>query len=118
MADWVFDRHGRPQFICERDCLLDSRGHVCAWLAGDNVYSTHGRHVGWFEQGVIYDSQNRALGFLEGATGPTPARPGLFGRPGTPGFAGRPGRPGLAGAPGRPGFGGWSAHDLQSYFRG
>ena len=89
MADWLFDRRGRPQLIYDGDCLLDIRGQVCAWLSGDDVYSRRGRHIGWFEKGVVYDSQNRALGFLAGAKGSTPGRPGLAGAPGMPGFAGR-----------------------------
>lgn len=116
MANWVFDKHGQPQLIYDSDCLRDGRGRVCAWLSGSNVYSTHGSHVGWFEQGVLCDSHNRALGFLANAVGSTPGRPGLSGTPGMPGFAGRPGRPGLAGTPGPPGRGGWSTHDLHLYF--
>ena len=67
--------------------------------------------------GVIYDSNNKALGFLRNATGHLPSRPGLGGTPGTPGFSGRPGRPGFSGVPGKPGRGGWSQEDLDAYFK-
>jgi hypothetical protein len=78
-------------------------------MDGGNVYSLRGRHIGWQDDGVIYDSRNRALLFTPDAKGMTPSRPGLAGAPGMPGFAGAPGMPGFAGAPGRPGHGGnWS----------
>ncbi len=116
MPNWVFDKRGRPALIQDDDCLRDLRGHVCAWLSGINVYSKRGRHVGWFEEGVLYDSHNRVIGFLRDATGSMPGRPGLNGTPGMPGFAGRPGKPGFAGAPGRPGKGGWPSNDFDLYF--
>ncbi len=89
---------------------------MVAWIAGESVYSTQGHHIGWFEGGVLYDSGNRALGFLARATGHLPSRPGTGGAPGFPGFAGKPGKPGFGGVPGRAGYGGWSAHDAASYF--
>ena len=116
MADWMFDRRGRAALIVDGGCFRSGRGTVVAWISGDNAYSLGGRHVGWFENGVLYDSQNRALGFLRDATGYLPARPGTAGSPGMPGFGGTPGRPGLRGIPGRPGYGGWSPADLATYF--
>lgn len=69
MADWMFDRRGRAALIVDGGCFRSGRGTVVAWISGDNAYSLGGRHVGWFENGVLYDSQNRALGFLRDATG-------------------------------------------------
>ncbi|MCT7473463.1 hypothetical protein N5T11_09710 [Aliarcobacter cryaerophilus] len=80
------------------------------------MYSLQGRHIGWFEDGVLYDNQNKALGFLRNSTGYLPSRPGMSGTPGMPGFSGRPGRPGLSGTPGKPGRSGWSSNDLANYF--
>ena len=116
MAEWVFDRNGCPTLILDSDCIRNSRGQVLAWIYNNSVYTMQGRHVGWFENGVLSDSRNQVLGFTRNATGPTPGRPGLSGTPGMPGFAGRPGRPGLAGAPGRPGRGGWSLENITAYF--
>jgi len=116
VAEWVYDKHGNATLILDGDCIRDAGGSVIAWIHGENVYSLSGFHVGWFEDGVLADSSNSVLGFVSGAAGYTPARPGLSGVPGMPGFAGRPGRPGLAGVPGRPGRGGWSSANLGEYF--
>jgi hypothetical protein len=115
MSDWIFDRHGQATLLLDNDCIRDQSGQVIAWIVGANVYTLQGGHCGWFEEGVLRDSQNCVLGFVRDATG-LPSRPGIGGTPGKPGFAGRPGRPGLGGTPGRPGRGGWSSLDLASYF--
>lgn len=116
MAQWLFNRRGRATIIYDSNCFRNNGGHVVAWIYGDNVYSLKGRHVGWFEGGIFYDSHNNALGFLPNFTGYLPSIPAIGGSPGMPGFSGRPGRPGFSGIPGRPGYGGWSSYDLDSYF--
>ena len=118
MADWLYDRQGRAALIFDTDCLRNRFGKVVAWISSKNVHGTNGRHRGWFENGVLYDSQNRTIGFARNAAGRLPSRPGLGGAPGTPGFLPRPRRPLFAGTPGRPGYGGWSEEDLKSYFPG
>lgn len=115
MAEWVFDRRGRATLIVDDDCVRSRRGRVIGWISGSSVYSLRGTHGGWHEDGVFYDSANRAIGFVADASGGLPSRPGLSGTPGMPGFSGRPGRPGLGGVPGRPGRGGWSSVPLQVY---
>ena len=116
MADWMFDRDGRPQIIVDGDCFRSARGAVIGWISGGSAYSLRGAHLGWYEGGVLYDGNNRAISYCRAATGHLPSRPGLSGTPGMPGFAGRPGRPGLAGVPGRPGYGNWSDVLLESFF--
>lgn len=116
MAEWIFDRHGRPQIIMDKDCFRSARGAVIGWIHANSAYSLQGAHRGWYEAGVLYDERNRAIGFSAFATGHLPSRPGLAGTPGMPGFAGRPGRPGFAGVPGRPGYGGWSDNELERLF--
>ncbi|WP_370575331.1 MULTISPECIES: 4-fold beta flower protein [Serratia] len=112
----MFDRNGRPTLIHDNECVRSRAGAVIAWINGDNVYSLRGQHVGWFEGGVLYDNQNKALGFLSNSTGYLPSRPGLSGTPGMPGMSGTPGRPGFSGVPGKPGRGGWSSQSLATYF--
>ena len=116
MAEWMFDRHGKARIIWDSDKLRSSHGVVVAWIEEPNVYFRGGRHAGWIEDGVLFDSHNRVLGFLRDAEGNLPSRPGLAGTPGMPGLAGTPGRPGFAGAPGRPGRGGYSSDDIAEYF--
>ena len=115
MAEWLFDRHGKACVIWDDTKIRDNRGKVIAWLGGNNVYSLSGRHIGWFDGGVIFDSTNSALAFSRNRTTGLPSSPGLSGTPGMPGFAGTPGRPGHSGTPGRPGRGGWSSQDAATY---
>jgi len=116
MAEWLFDKSGKPTLILDNDCIRNQSGVVIGWLYGNGAFSMNGAHIGWFERGVVYDRNNNALGFTQQADGYIPSRPGLAGTPGMPGFAGRPGRPGFSGMHGRPGLGGWSQAFLGSYF--
>jgi hypothetical protein len=80
------------------------------------LFSLRGWHIGWFDDCVISDRDNRALAFTRDHTGHLPYTPGTSGTPGMPGLSGTPGRPGFSGTPGRPGLGGWSSHDAAAYF--
>jgi len=117
MAEWVFDKNGRTKIILDEFCFRDSMGRVVSWKNNFNVYNLRGQHIGWYENGVLFDSKNRVLGFIRTRTGYIPSSPGLCGTPGMPGFSGIPGRPGFSGTPGKPGRGGWSKYDLESYFK-
>ena len=116
MTEWIFDRNGMAKLLFDDDCIRNDTGQVIAWISGVNVYSLNGRHVGWFENGVLYDSKNKMLGFIRNVSGYLPSMPGISGVPGTPGLSGKPGRPGLSGNPGRPSYGGWSEENLGKYF--
>jgi len=116
VTDWIYGKNGQATVILDRDCFRSNRGKVIAWSKGENVYSLSGKHIGWFEEGVLYDSRNQALGFLRNSIGYLPSRPGIGGTPGNPGFGGRPGRPGFSGVLGKPSRGGWSQNDLSTYF--
>jgi hypothetical protein len=61
MAEWLYDRSGIARIILDDDRIRNKRGNVIAWISGSNVYSLHGRHIGWFDGGVIYDSRNCAV---------------------------------------------------------
>src|SRR5262249_43812905 len=111
------NKSGVASLILDENRVRDSDGQVVGWLSGTNAYSLNGEHVGWFEGGVLFDSNNGALAFSRNHTLSLPSTPGLSGMPGMPGFSGVPGRPGFSGAPGRPGRGGWSQHDASQYFR-
>ena len=116
MAEWMFDGRGTASLILDENKIRNSRGQVVGWINGSNVYSLIGNHIGWFEAGVIYDSNNSALAFTRNRTGSLPSVPGIGGTPGMPGFSGTPGRPGFSGTPGKPGRGGWSRNNASTYF--
>lgn len=116
MAEWLFDPNGIPRIIVDGNCFRSALGRVIGWVQAQSAYSLGGSHLGWYEDGVLYDRKNRTVGFCYGATGHVPSRPGLTGTPGMPGFAAAPGLPGLAATPSRPGYGDWSDTDLENFF--
>ncbi len=116
MTNWLFDKNGTARLLVHDDRFISKTGDNLGWLIGKNVYSLNGTHLGWFEDGVLYDGDNNCLAFQSGARGHIPSRPGLGGTPGIPGMPGRPGMPGLSGVPGRSGYGGWSGLDVDSFF--
>lgn len=116
MADWIFNKNGRATLIYDNDCLRNDHGQVIAWIYNYSFFSLKGKHKGWVEEGIFYDSNNSIIGFLSSYTGHLPSIPDTSGKPGMPGFAGRPGRSGFIGVPGRPGFEGWSTSNFEDYF--
>lgn len=86
------------------------------WVFGLSVFSLKGEHVGWFEDGVLYDIENRVLGFVPGAPGMQLEMPALAPEPAMPAFSKRPYVPGLRGRCLRPRGGGWSSQSLSSVF--
>ena len=62
----LYDRSGRPTAYIEMEndhtvYLWD--GSPVAYTDGDNVYGFNGRHLGWFEQGILYDRYGQGIGF-------------------------------------------------------
>jgi hypothetical protein len=92
MIDWAYGKNGQATLIFDSDCFRNNRGHVIAWINDQCVYLLRGQHMGWFEEGVLYDSSNHAVGFLRNATGYLPSRPGIGGqaRPAFPVVRGDP----------------------------
>lgn len=115
--EWLYNKNGQAKLFAYEDRFISSRGENLAWIYNENVYNIkNGKHVGWFEKGVLYDKDNKAIAFTRDCKGYLPYYPGLCGIPGTPGIPGKPGRPGFAGMPVRPGYGGWSNRNIEDYF--
>lgn len=85
------------------------------WVFGVSMFSLKGEHIGWFEDGVMYDIQNNVLGFIPGAKGLALEMPALGPEPVMPALSKRPYVPGLRGRAARPRGTGWSASCLASY---
>lgn len=98
----IYDKSGTVVGWLRDLDLITLQGSYIAFVKGSNVITYSGRHLGWLEHGVFWDSQNHAIGMLRNVTASIP-RPGLGGVPGRPGLGGRPGRPGTPGSPGKPG---------------
>lgn len=62
MAQWLYNRRGKATLIDDEDCIRDRAGRVIAWISGNNIYLRSGRHAGWYEEGVLFDRENKALG--------------------------------------------------------
>lgn len=91
-------------------------GHAVGWVFGLSVFSLKGDHIGWCEEGVFYDIENRVLGFVPDAVGMPLAPPGLAPEPPMPALSKRPYVPALHARSARPRRGGWSAQALADYF--
>lgn len=90
-------------------------GATVAWVFGVSLFSLKGEHIGWYEDGVFYDIENKVLGFLAGAKGLELDMPALAGEPALPKFSKRPYVPTLRGRTARPAGRGWSSFCLPSY---
>jgi len=42
-------------------------GKPVAYLDGDSLYGFNGHHLGWFREGIVWDHEGYAVGFVEGA---------------------------------------------------
>ncbi len=115
MLIWVYDEIGCAGAILDEFCLRSLAGKTVGWVFGLSVFSLKGEHIGWFEDGIVYDIGNRALGFVPGAEALALALPALAPVPAMPVFSKRPHVPGLRARAARPRANGWSAHGLDAY---
>lgn len=44
-----------------------SNGEAVAYLDDQSLYSVNGKHLGWFKEGIAWDREGCAVGFIEGA---------------------------------------------------
>ena len=42
-------------------------GKPVAYLDGSSIYGFNGKHLGWFKDGIVWDHEGYAVGFVEGA---------------------------------------------------
>jgi len=98
-------------------CVRNLSGDTVAWVFGVSLFSLTGEHIGWYEDGVFYDTDNRVLGFLPDARGLVPDMPPLAHEPPLPAMSKRPCVPTLRGRSVRPPRQGWSSHCLASYLQ-
>jgi hypothetical protein len=116
VAEWIYDQVGLAGAILDDYSIRNRDGNVVAWVFGIGVFALPGEHIGWFEDGVLYDSDNCVLGFIDAAKGRKVVTPLVVSTPALPPFARRPSTPRLHGKPGRLEPGPWSGRSLQDYF--
>ena len=66
----LFDRDGEA--VAYIDVESDATiylwsGKPCAYLYSEHIYGFNGKHLGWFEQGIIWDHDGNGVGFVKGA---------------------------------------------------
>jgi hypothetical protein len=116
VAEWIYDQYGLAGAILDDYSIRNRDGNVIAWVFGIGVFALAGEHIGWFEDGVLFDSDNCALGFVSAAKGLKLVTPAVVSAPAIPQLPRRPSTPRLHGKPGRPEPGPWSSRSLTSYF--
>lgn len=115
MLTWVYDETGQAGAILDEFCIRNLDGVPVGWVFGLSVFGLHGEHIGWFEDGMLFDVENRAIGFVMGAKHlPTPCPP-LSAPTQIPRFSKRPHCPSLRGRPPRRARSGWSMYRLAEY---
>ena len=65
----LFGRNGEPvAYIAhnDEDTIYTFGGTPCAYIDdGDNIYGFNGRHLGWFEDGIVWNHSGRRVGFIK-----------------------------------------------------
>ena len=112
---WIYDEIGCAGAILDEFCIRNLAGHTVGWVFGLSVFSLKGEHIGWFEDGIVFDIDNKVLGFVPGAKLAPAEAPPLASQPATPVFSKRPHVPTLRGRAARPHAQGWSRHSLAGY---
>jgi len=115
---WLYDAHGNAAAILDEFCIRSVAGEPVAWVFGLSVFSLKGEHIGWFEDGIFFDVDNKILGFIPAAGGVHPDFPEPGAPPPVPPLPKRPHVPTLRARPVRQISSGWSPHGLADYFEG
>lgn len=62
--DIIFNRYGEPRLrLLSNGRLVSFSGHSIGFLDGENLYTYKGKHVGWFELGIMRDHSGAVVGF-------------------------------------------------------
>jgi hypothetical protein len=76
MEPTFYDQNGSPiAYTADGETIFLFEGEPVAYIHGNSVYSFHGTHIGWFENGWLRDHHGAALFFTDNASGRGPLRP-------------------------------------------
>jgi len=53
--------------IADDENIYLSKGDAIAYLNEQSIYGLNGKHLGWFKDGIIWDHEGYAVGFIDGA---------------------------------------------------
>ncbi len=66
----LYDKDGQPIAYAEDDgSIYLFSGEPVAYLDGDSVWSYSGKHLGWFDSGLVRDESGHTAFFTENASG-------------------------------------------------
>jgi|GEM_PF-6638457 len=134
IAEWFYDKNNIAKLYLDEDRFLSSEDVQIGTLNGREVLSMDNEIVGMYENGVIYDLDDRPVAFTEYAKGYIPSLTDILGEPESPEMAsdeqigeytdeseltdnaGIPGAPGESGAPNKPVRNGWSDTSIEEMF--
>ena len=78
--EWLYNKKGQAKLFKYGDRFISCKGKNLAWIYSENVYNIRtGKHIGWYEKGVLYDRNNNVIAFTEDCKGYLPYYPGLGG---------------------------------------
>lgn len=134
VSEWFYDKNNIAKLYLEEDKFLSSEDVQIGTLNGRKVLSMDSELVGIYENGVIYDLDDRPVAFTEYAKGYIPSLIDILGEPESPEMAndeqnsqytdeseltdnaGIPGFPGESGSPNKPVHNGWSDISVEDMF--
>lgn len=64
----LFDADGNPVVYIvpdDENTIYLWSGKPVAYLDGENIYGFNGKHLGWFEDGIIWDHKGNSVGFIK-----------------------------------------------------
>jgi hypothetical protein len=75
--DVIWDENGTARYRILKDTrIVDFDGHNIAWLDDHgNVIDYEGRHLGFYENGVMRDAEGMVIGLGQDPAGPHPILP-------------------------------------------
>ncbi len=67
----IFDHQGEAVAYVDTDeeaTVFMWSGLPVAYISGTNIYGFNGKHLGWINQGILYDHEGYGVGFFKNAT--------------------------------------------------
>ena len=67
MRRFVYDKHGEAYlYVTGAGALFDASNVPVGLVYDEQVISLQGRHLGWFDGQLLWDTDGRLLGFVKG----------------------------------------------------
>ena len=64
----LYEPKGKPVAYISQDnsnTIYLWTGEPVAYLSDENIYGFNGKHLGWFEQGILWDHRGHRVGFTK-----------------------------------------------------